>query len=242
LPRLLPFASPSSTIFQPPRCVLSVSAVPVVPESPPLPLARCLHISPDDRREEPPKAGAMRGAHPPRSPRMRKVHGEGETPAGGGKPSAAVCRQAKLSENRRARFGQLRSPRLARPAESSVNHAKRTARTPPRRARQRALAPPTDGHPPVSRQPHRQFNHYTTASQLRANCRKLQPIHNRPSTATSTILQPPSNHHPHAPRPSLLPSAATRQDILIPPTPLQDALQPCPNTEKAGGPKPARLP
>ena len=72
LPRLLPFASPSSTIFQPPRCVLSVSAVPVVPESPPLPLARCLHISPDDRREEPPKAGAMRGAHPPRLPRRGK--------------------------------------------------------------------------------------------------------------------------------------------------------------------------
>ena len=88
LPRLLPFASPSSTIFQPPRCVLLVPAVPVVPESPPPPLAH-----------------------------------------------------------------------------------------------------------------------------------RLQTFGNRPSTATSTILQPPSNHHPHAHRPSLLPSVATRQDILIPPTP-----------------------
>ena len=74
---------------------------------------------------------------------------------------------------------------------------------------------PTDGQPPASRQPHRQFNHYTTASQLRANCRKLQPIHNRSSTATPTIFQSPSNHHPHAPRPSLLPSAATRTEIFF---------------------------
>ena len=58
-----------------------------------------------------------------------------------------------------------------------------------RNAGQRALAPPTDEHPPASRRPHRQFNHYTTASQLRANCWKLQPIHNRPSTAKSTTSQ-----------------------------------------------------
>ena len=69
----------------------------------------------------------------------------------------------------------------------------------------------------------------------------LQPSFNRQINHFPTIFLSPSNHHPHAPRPSLLPSAATRQDILIiPPTPLQDALQPCPNTEKAGGPKPAR--
>ena len=67
-----------------------------------------------------------------------------------------------------------------------------------------------------------------------------QPIFNRPSTATPTIFQSPSNHHPHAPRPSLLPSAATRQDILFPPQPRRDIWQPSPNTEKAGGPKPAR--
>ena len=198
------------------------------------------------------------------------AHGEGETPAGGGKPSAAVCRQENLSENRRARFGQLRCPRLARPPESSANHAKRTARTdirlsatsstiqplynrfstphqppsnhhssashqlfvrhPPRRLSATVLQPPDNhfpsilqpsdicrvppvplnrpritrstqrGRTPTSRQPHRQFNHYTTASQLRANCRKLQPIGNRPSTVTSTILQPPSNHQSSASR------------------------------------------
>jgi hypothetical protein len=76
-----------------------------------------------------------------------------------------------------------------------------------------------DGHPPASWQPQRQFNHHTTAIQPRTNHRKLQPIPNRPSTTTPTIFQSPSNHHPHAPRPRLLPSAATRQDILIPPTP-----------------------
>ena len=75
-----------------------------------------------------------------RSPRRGKVHGEGETPAGGGKPSVAVCRQANLSENRRARFGQLRCPRLARSAGSSANHAKRIGRTQPRRARGGACA------------------------------------------------------------------------------------------------------
>ena len=94
--------------------------------------------------------------HRPASPRRGKVHGEGETPAGGGKPSAyppsdsesrsdalagvQICRQANLSENRRARFGQLRCPRLARSAGSSANHAKRIGRTQPRRARGGASA------------------------------------------------------------------------------------------------------
>ena len=80
-----------------------------------------VRVSPDERREEPPKAGTMRGANPPRicrSPLDRSTlidsmrpyptatqpqfklnhksggrgkcaaHGEGETPAQGGKPSA----------------------------------------------------------------------------------------------------------------------------------------------------------
>ena len=62
-----------------------------------------------------------------------------------------------------------------------------------RSAGQHALAPPTDGHPPVSRQPHRQFNHFpnhpTTAFQPRANHREPKPIYNRPSTAKSTTSQ-----------------------------------------------------
>ena len=75
-----------------------------------------------------------------RSPRRGKVHGEGETPAQGGKPSVAVCRQENLSEKRRARFGQRSCPRLARSAGSSANHAKRIGRTQPRRARGGACA------------------------------------------------------------------------------------------------------
>ena len=41
---------------------------------------------------------------PPASPRRGNVPMEGATPAGGGKPSAAVFRQACLVEKRRARF------------------------------------------------------------------------------------------------------------------------------------------
>ena len=59
------------------------------------------------------------------------AHGEGETPAQGGKPSAAVCRQENLSEKRRARFGQRSCPRLARSVGSSANHAKQIGRTSP---------------------------------------------------------------------------------------------------------------
>ena len=90
-------------------------------------------------------------------------------------------------------------------------------------------------HPPASRQPHRQFNHYTTASQLRANCRKLQPILNRPSTATSTILQPPSNHHSSASRHLFVrhsaahihpPRTRTSPTLHTPPTRRADIRQP----------------
>ena len=78
-----------------------------------------------------------------------------------------------------------------------------------RSAGQRALAPPTDGHPPAFRNPQRQFSHYATAFQLRygrnqpplnhfpnhpttafqprPNHRKPQPLHNRPSSARRTI-------------------------------------------------------
>ena len=59
------------------------------------------------------------------------AHGEGETPAQGGKPNAAVCRQENLSEKRRARFGQRSCPRLARSVGSSANHAKQIGRTSP---------------------------------------------------------------------------------------------------------------
>ena len=89
-------------------------------------------------------------------------------------------------------------------------------------------------HSPTSH-PHFTYSAHTTPSSIRrADLRQLSVNHH------TTTPQPSSNHHPHAPRPRLLQSAATRTVILIPLTPLQDALQPCPNTEKAGRPKPAR--
>jgi hypothetical protein len=78
------------------------------------------------------------------------AHGEGETPAQGGKPSAAICRQENLSEKRRARFGQRSCPRLARSVGSSANHAKQIGRTRPLFIGQTSLALPrvnrTDSH------------------------------------------------------------------------------------------------
>ena len=87
-----------------------------------------------------------------------------------------------------------------------------------RSAGQRALAPPTDGHPPSFRNPQRQFSHYATAFQLRygrnqpplnhfpnhpttafqprPNHRKPQPLHNRPSSARRTIPRLANNHEP----------------------------------------------
>ena len=81
---------------------------------------------------------------------------------------------------------------------------------------QRALAPPTDGHPPAFRNPQRQFSHYATAFQLRygrnqpplnhfpnhpttafqprPNHRKPQPLHNRPSAARRTIPRLAKTH------------------------------------------------
>ena len=60
-----------------------------------------------------------------------------------------------------------------------------------RSAGQRALAPPTDGHPPDFRTIqtlHNHFpNHPATAFQPRPNHRKPQPFHNRPSAARRTI-------------------------------------------------------
>ncbi len=85
-----------------------------------------------------------------------------------------------------------------------------------RSAGQRALAPPTDGHPPAFRNPQRQFSHYATAFQLRygrnqpplnhfpnhpttafqprPNHRKPQPLHNRPSAARRTIPRLAKTH------------------------------------------------
>ena len=65
-----------------------------------------------------------------------------------------------------------------------------------RSAGQRALAPPTDGHPPDFRQPQRQFNHYTTAFQPRHGHNQPPLNHNLFTTISPTILQPLSNPAP----------------------------------------------
>ena len=57
----------------------------------------------------------------------------------------------------------------------------------PRRAGQRALAPPTDGHPPDFRKPQRQFNHYTTISPT---------IHEPLSTPDTDTTNRFFNHNP----------------------------------------------
>ena len=58
---------------------------------------------------------------------------EGATPAGGGKASAAVFRQACLVENAALAFGRLRRPRRPRPRGESV--FERTAYAQRRRAK-----------------------------------------------------------------------------------------------------------
>ena len=57
---------------------------------------------------------------------------------------------------------------------------------------QRALAPPTDGHPPAFRNPQRQFSHYATAFQLRYG-RNQPPLNHFPNHPT-TAFQPRPNH------------------------------------------------
>ena len=64
----------------------------------------------------------------PASPRRGNVPMEGATPAGGGKPSAAVFRQACLVEKRRARFWEYALPeghRRRRPLGCCVSRPRR---------------------------------------------------------------------------------------------------------------------
>ena len=63
---------------------------------------------------------------------------EGATPAGGGKASAAVFRQACLVENAALAFGRLRRPRRSRPHGEAVG--KREAQRQRRRAEDIPLA------------------------------------------------------------------------------------------------------
>ena len=67
-----------------------------------------------------------------------------------------------------------------------------------RSAGQRALAPPTDGHPPDFRKPQRQFNHYTTISPTIHEPLSTPDTDttNRHSTISQTIQQPLSNPAP----------------------------------------------
>ena len=69
-------------------------------------------------------------------------------------------------------------------------------------------------HSPTSH-PHFTYSAHTTHPPRRHSATVLQP----PNNQFPIIFQSPLNHHSHAPRPRLLPSAATRTDILFPPTP-----------------------
>ena len=75
-----------------------------------------------------------------------------------------------------------------------------------RSAGQRALAPPTDGHPPDFRKPQRQFNHYTTISPTIHEPLSTPDTDttNRNSTTTFSqpFPQPSSNRFPTPHQPS----------------------------------------
>ena len=85
----------------------------------------------------------------------------------------------------------------------------------PRRAGQRALAPPTDGHPPDFRKPQRQFNHYTTISPtIHEPLSTPAPIIGNLNPPT-IVLKPPRNREPITTTPQLfsnhIPAARSRQ-------------------------------
>ena len=128
-------------------------------------------------------------------------------PAAGGKPSAVGSRQASLNENRRARFGQLRCPRLARTPESSANHAKRTARTNIRLSATSTTIQPlynrfSNPTPTIFQPP---SNHHSSVSQQLF-------VRHPPRRLSATGLQPPDNYFPS----TLQPSPICR----VPPAPL----------------------
>ena len=70
-------------------------------------------------------------SHPHARPAGAKSTERARRPLEAENRARQICRQANLSENRRARFGQLCCPRLARSAESSANYAKQIGRTSP---------------------------------------------------------------------------------------------------------------
>ena len=106
-----------------------------------------------------------------------------------------------------------------------------------RSAGQRALAPPTDGHPPDFRQPQRQFNHYTTAFQPRHGHNQPPLNHNLFTTISPTIKQPLPN--PALTIGNLDPSTTVLQPLFYPRT-RKTLLQPpptaAPSRRKMAGP------
>ena len=128
-------------------------------------------------------------------------------PPKAGNQARQICRQANLSEKRRARFGQLRCPRLARPAESSANHAKRTARTDIRLSATLTRIQPlynrfSNPTPTIFQPP---SNHHSSVSQQLF-------VRHPPRRLSATGLQPPDNYFPS----TLQPSPICR----VPPAPL----------------------
>ena len=123
----------------------------------------------------------------------------------------------RFSSLRFARLTSLRASFVGRSSPFSTAALRPACPSSPSRPRKPApRPPPTDVHPPVSRQPQRQFNRYTSAFQLRygrnqpplnhfpnhpttafqprPNHRKPQPLHNRPSAARRTIPRLAKTH------------------------------------------------
>ena len=131
------------------------------------------------------------------------------------KKSSAWARPRSSSVSCRACY---RSPPHPQPSfNRHLNHSPTTFQPP--LVRFSPVVRPTfcRTHSPTSH-PHFTYSAHTIPSPIR-RADYPQPSFNRHLNHSPTTFQPPSNHHPHAHRPSLLPSVATRQDILIPPTP-----------------------
>ena len=149
----------------------------------------------------------------------------GETPAKGGKPSAAVCRQASLSEIRRVRF-------WATPLPASRTAAIHPRTNPPTAVGNlnpstTALQPPHSRAAPVGRQ-HTRANRGTGSRLPTGAAVRLPSIGEARGYAPSRRPRPSAFRNPqrlstHQPSKSITASTATQ-----------------PQRQKAGGPKPAR--
>ena len=148
-----------------------------------------------------PTLPATRGLCRPQSPLVFSAHPETPTAASTISQPRQTCRAAPVG----AQVPWTTWGRFAHNSSRARVEVHLPCVLESRSAGQRALAPPTDGHPPDFRTIqtlHNHFpNHPPTAFQPRTNHREPKPIHNRPSTACRTrtckaLLQPSTNHAP----------------------------------------------